>query len=78
MRIPLSVTPELFSMTRYPKSGLDERVPEFLERFFRISDDPQSTENYFELFTADVRFKSGSLALEGIEGWHSGCSLLMT
>lgn len=58
----------LFIMTRYPKSGLDERIPEFLERLFRATDDPQLTEEYVSLFTADASFKCGPLVLHGTEG----------
>jgi hypothetical protein len=56
------------SNTIYPSVGLDHRIPEFLARFYRISDDENATAEYPNLFTQDASFKFTSLQLRGIEG----------
>jgi hypothetical protein len=55
-------------MTPYPQFGLDERIPDFLQRFFRAADDPNATDELLLLFTSDASFKSGKLEFHGSEG----------
>jgi hypothetical protein len=64
------------SRTRYPAFGLDTRVPAFLSRFYRISDDENGAAEYPDLFTHDVTFQFTSIRMSGIEGSHSAASQL--
>ena len=59
------------SKTRYPAFGLDSRVPAFLSRFYRISDDENGAAEYPDLFTHDVTFQFTSIRMRGIEGIRS-------
>jgi len=63
-------------MAIYPESGLDDRVPAFLEQLLRCTDDPKATEEYIALFTPDALFKCGRLKLTGTEGWCSSTILI--
>src|SRR5271170_8013244 len=58
------------SKTLYPAFGLDSRVPSFLSRFYRISDDENGATEYPDLFTHDVTFQFISIRVSGIEGIH--------
>src|SRR5271170_5324213 len=58
------------SKTLYPAFGLDSRVPSFLSRFYRISDDENGAAEYPDLFTHDVTFQFTSIRMSGIEGFH--------
>ena len=55
-------------MVNYPEVGLDERVPEFLDRLFKYTGDRSATEEYVSLFTDHVVFKCGRLTLHGKDG----------
>jgi hypothetical protein len=53
--------------TIYPPN-IDPRLPEFLPRFFRISDDKDGAAEYPNLFTSDASFQFTSIRMEGTEG----------
>ena len=53
---------------QYPDFEIDNRIPEFLERLYRATDDPDATEEYISLFTGDASFKCGQLSLQGTDG----------
>jgi len=64
------------SKTLYPAFGLESRVPSFLSRFYRISDDENGAAEYPDLFTHDVTFQFTSIRMSGIAGTHSAASQL--
>jgi len=55
-------------MVTYPEVGLDEHVPDFLDRLFKYTDDRNATEEYVSLFTDHGVFKCGRLSLQGKDG----------
>ena len=55
-------------MAIYPEVGLDDRVPDFLDRLFKYTDDRSATEEYVSLFTDQGVFKCGRLFLQGKDG----------
>jgi len=61
--------------TVYPSFGIDKRIPTFLDRFYRVSDDENSAEEYLTLFTPDASFQFLSLRLHGTEGLFTNMSL---
>jgi 3-phenylpropionate/cinnamic acid dioxygenase small subunit len=56
--------------TVFPSFGIDKRIPDFLARFYRISDDENTADEYLTLFTPDASFQFLSIRLNGTEG-HS-------
>ena len=64
------------SKTLYPAFGLDSRVPAFLSRFYRVSDNESGAAEYPDLFTHDVTFQFTSIRMSGIAGTHSAASQL--
>jgi hypothetical protein len=56
------------NMTIYPSSGLNPKIPAFLTKFYRISDDVNGEEEYLLLFTPDASFKFTSIQMSGTEG----------
>ena len=61
--------------TVYPSFGIDKRIPAFLDRFYRVSDDENSAEEYLTLFTPDASFQFISLRLTGTEGFFANMCL---
>src|ERR1700728_4178466 len=47
---------------------LDIRLKSFLPHFFQVSDDPNATAEYPNLFTSDTKFQFTSLVVHGTEG----------
>jgi hypothetical protein len=47
---------------------LDLRLKSFLPHFFQVSDDPNATAEYPNLFTSDTKFQFTSLVVHGTEG----------
>jgi hypothetical protein len=54
--------------TVYPSFGIDKRIPAFLSRFYRVSDDENTEEEYLTFFTPDASFQFISIRLNGTEG----------
>jgi hypothetical protein len=55
--------------TVYPSIGIDKRIPEFLQHFYRVSDDEDTAEEYLTLFASDASFQFLSIRLTGTEGF---------